>query len=122
MLVKKSIEKALVENNVAENDVIFVKIGDEPAISVKLFQVLVLLLCSFAFQYKMTGNDIYNFIMLNFEPILDIIETNIQIALFNFHNLMRGEVIDTVELNNKDECMISLIVENEVSRQLEKLL
>lgn len=121
MYSKDIIKKALTQNNVLENDIVAIKTDTTTTFSIHLFKMLVFLLIQFAMQTKMIASDIYNFIMQNFNTIIDIIMTELEIALHNFTILYDAELTDIVELHCRDECLLILAIQDKVNKKLEKL-
>ena len=71
---------------------------------------------------KMTEKEILDFIMKNFEAIIDIVRTEVEIVLLNFCNIYEEELAEEVQLHNKDECLIVLALQNKVNEKLKKLM
>lgn len=115
------IKKALRLNDVNENDIVSVKTDKTTTFSIHLLRILVLLLFNFALQPEMTANELYDFILKNFNTIIDIVITELEIALHNFTILYKDEVTEIVELHNKDECLLTLIIQDKVNKKLKKL-
>lgn len=90
------IKKALCLNDVNENDIVSVKTDTITMFSVNLLRILVLLLLNFALQPEMTDNELYNFIMKNFDKILENVVTELKVTLFDFVNLYEEEIADIV--------------------------
>ena len=70
----------------------------------------------------MTEKEILDFIMKNFEAIIDIVRTEVEIVLLNFCNIYEEELAEEVQLHNKDECLIVLALQNKVNEKLKKLM
>lgn len=115
------IKKALTQNNVLDKDIVAIKTDTTTTFSIHLFKMLVLLLLDFVLQTEMTDSEMYNFIMQNFNEILDIVITELEIALHNFTILYDAELTDIVELHNKDECLLMLAIQDKVNKKLKKL-
>lgn len=115
------IKKALCLNDVNENDIVSVKTDTITMFSVNLLRILVLLLLNFALQPEMTDNELYNFIMKNFDKILENVVTELKVTLFDFVNLYEEEIADIVELHCRDECLLVLAIKDKVNQKLEKL-
>ena len=121
MSKKDVIKKALLQSNVLENDIVVIKIDTTTTFSIHLLRMLVLLLIRFAMQTEMTASEIYNFIMQNFNAILDIVTTELEIALHNFTILYDTELADIVELHNTDECWLILTIQDKVTKKLKNI-
>lgn len=117
---KDIIKKALIQKNVLENDIVVIKTDTTTTFSIHLLRILVLLLFNFAMQTEMTTDDMYNFIMQNFSTILDVVITELEIALHNFTILYDAERTDIVELHCRDECLLVLVVQDKVNKKLKK--
>ena len=122
MLHTNIIEKALRLNNVCENDVILIKTDTTIAFSIHLLSLLVLLLYNFFLKERVEEDKQFNFIMTNLTSILDIVTTELKIALHNFITLYTGELEEIVELHNKDECLLVIAIQDKVYKKLEKLI
>ena len=122
MLNTNIIEKALRLNNVCENDVILIKTDTTIAFSIHLLSLLVLLLYNFFLKERVEEDKQFNFIMTNLTSILDIVTTELKIALHNFITLYTGELEEIVELHNKDECLLVIAIQDKVNKKLEKLI
>lgn len=118
---KGIIKKALIQNNVLDKDIVVIKTDTTTTFSIHLFKMLVLLLLDFVLQTEMTDSEMYNFIMQNFNEILDIVITELEIALHNFTILYDAELTDIVELHNKDECLLMQAIQDKVNKKLKKL-
>ena len=121
MSIKDIIKKALLLNNVSEKDIVSISVYTI-TFYLQLFRMLVLLLYHFAINTKMSEEEIFDFMMKNFEAIIDIVRTEVEIALLHFCNIYEVELDENVQLHNKDECFIILAVQNKVSKKLEKLM
>lgn len=119
---KKYIEKALTQNDVNENDIVRVKTDTTTTFYIHLLRMLVLLLYNFSMQMQMTASDVYNFIMQNFNTIVDIVITELEISLHNFTILYAPKFTDIVELHNKDECLLVLTMQDKVNKKLRNLM
>ena len=122
MLNTNIIEKALRLNNVCENDVILIKTDTTIAFSIHLLSLLVLLLFNFFLKERAEEDKQYEFIMTNFTPILDIVTTELKIALHNFSILYREELTDIVELHCRDECLLVLVIQEKVNKKLKEII
>lgn len=120
MSIKDIIKKALLLNNVSEKDIVAIPIYTI-TFYLHLFRMLVLLLYHFAINTKMSEEEMFDFMMKNFEAIIDIVRTELEIVLLHFCNIYEVELDEKVQLHNKDECFIILAVQNKVSKKLEKL-
>lgn len=121
MSLKKEIQKALLLNNVNENDTVVIETDKTVVFSLNFVQMLTLLILNFAAQMQMTADDVYDFITNNFDEIQEVVITELEVTLFTFTNLYEEEPEDIVELHNKDECLLSLAVQNNVNKKLEIL-
>lgn len=120
MSIKDITKKALLLNNVSEKDIVAISVYTI-TFYLQLFRMLVLLLYHFAIQNRLSEEDMVEFIMKNFEAIIDIVRTEVEIVLLHFCNIYEEELDEKVQLYNKDECFIVLAVQNKVSKKLEKL-
>lgn len=120
MSIKDIIKKALLLNNVSEKDNIAIQVYTI-TFYLHIFNMLVLLLYHFGIKNKMSEEEMFDFIMKNFEAIVDIVRTELEIILLHFCNIYEVELDEKVQLHNKDECFIILSVQNKVSKNLEKL-
>lgn len=118
---KNIIEKALRFNNVLDDDIVIVKTDGTVNYSIHLLKLLVFLLYNFLLSEEISENELYDFIMQNFSTILDIVITELEIALHNFTILYKDEVTDIVELHNKDECLLVLAVQDKVNKKLKNI-
>lgn len=119
--IKNIIKEALLLNNMIEDDIAVIQVN-KISFNVHLFRILVLLLYNFVLQTKMTEKEILDFIMKNFEAIIDIVRTEVEIVLLNFCNIYEEELAEEVQLHNKDECLIVLALQNKVNEKLKKLM
>lgn len=119
--IKNIIKEALLLNNMIEDDIAVIQVN-KIFFNVHLFRILVLLLYNFVLQTKMTEKEILDFIMKNFEAIIDIVRTEVEIVLLNFCNIYEEELAEEVQLHNKDECLIVLALQNKVNEKLKKLM
>lgn len=122
MLEKDIIRKALRLNNVCENDVILIKTDTTIAFSIHLLSLLVLLLYNFFLKEGVEEDKQFELIMTNFTEILDIVTTELEVALHNFVNIYNIQIKEKIELHNKDECMLVLLVQEKVSKKLQDLI
>lgn len=120
MSIKDIIKKALLLNNVSEKDNIAIPVYTI-TFYLHIFNMLVLLLYHFGIKNKMSEEEMFDFMMKNFEAIIDIVRTELEIVLLHFCNIYEVELDEKVQLHNKDECFIILSVQNKVSKNLEKL-
>lgn len=120
MSIKDITKKALLLNNVSEKDIVAIPIYTI-TFYLHLFRMLVLLLYHFAINTKMSEEEIFDFMMKNFEAIIDIVRAELEIVLLHFCNIYEVELDEKVQLHNKDECFIMLAVQDKVSKKLEKL-
>lgn len=78
---------------------------------------------NFFLQEGLKEDKQYDCIMTNFTSILDIVVTELEIALYNFVNIYNIQIIEErIELHNKDECMLVLIIQEKVNKKLENLI
>lgn len=120
---KKIIEKALLQNNVSEKNIVVIKIDTTTMFEIHLLRMLVLLLFNFFLKEGLGEDKQYDFIMTNFTSILDIVATELEIALYNLVNIYNIQIIEErIELHNKDECMLVLIIQEKVNKKLENLI
>lgn len=122
MSKKDIIEKALLQNSELEDDNVVIKADITTTFSMHLFRMLVPLIFNFSMQMKMTDDEIYNFIIQNFTTILDVVITELEIALFAFVNMCEREITDIVELHNKDECLLLIAIKDKVNQKLENIV
>lgn len=115
------IEKALKLNNVCEDDIVVIKTDTTTIFSIYLLRILVLLLLNFFLNEKMSEDEQIDFIMKNFNTILDIVITELEIELHNFTILYEDELTDIVELHNKDECLLVLVIQDKVNKKLKNI-
>jgi len=116
------IKKALHLNNVCENDIVVIKTDITTTFRLSILRMLVLLLYNFALGNKMSTVDVFDFIMQNFNEILDTAITELHIALIQFCNLYDEELAEEVELNNKDECLIVMAIQHKLNNKLKKIM
>ena len=121
MSKKEIIKKALILNDVFENDVIVIKTDITTSFSVHLLSILVSLLYEFAVINDINEQNIYNFIVNNAKDILNIVCTELEIALFNFNNYCQEYSNDKIELNIRDETMLFMLVKCMVSNELKEI-
>ena len=122
MLNTNIIEKALLQNNVSENGMLVIKTDTTITFSINLLRMLVLLLFNFFLKERAEADKQYEFIMTNFTTILDIVTTELEIELHNFVNIYNIQIKEKIELHNKDECMLVLLVQEKVSKKLQDLI
>ena len=122
MLNTNIIEKALLQNNVSENGMLLIKTDTTITFSINLLRMLVLLLFNFFLKERAEEDKQYEFIMTNFTTILDIVTTELEIELHNFVNIYNIQIKEKIELHNKDECMLVLLVQEKVSKKLQDLI
>ena len=121
MSIKDITKKALLLNNVCEKDIVAISVYTI-TFYLHLFRMLVLLLYHFAINTRMSEEEMFDFMMKNFEAIIDIVRTEVEIVLLHFCNIYEEELAEEVQLHNKDECFIVLAVEDKVSKKLKKLM
>lgn len=114
------IKKALLLNNMYESDVTVVATANRQYL-IHIFEIVVLLLCNFFLFEGMKQEEKYNFIMNTYNAIVDIIITELEIALLTFENMYKEEVADIIELHNKDECLLVVAIQSKVNKNLEKI-
>lgn len=122
MLNTNIIEKALLQNNVSENGMLVIKTDTTITFSINLLRMLVLLLFNFFLKERAEEDKQYEFIMTNFTAILDIVTTELEIELHNFVNIYNIQIKEKIELHNKDECMLVLLVQEKISKKLQDLI
>jgi hypothetical protein len=122
MLKKNIIEKALIQNDVFENDILVIKTDTIITFSIHLLRILVLLLFNFFLEERFKEEKQLDFIMTNFTSILDIVTTELEIALHNFSILYREELTDIVELHCRDECLLVLVIQEKVNKKLKEII
>lgn len=115
------IKKALLLNNVCEDDLVVVK-TDTTTFSIYFFRMLVLLFYNFAFQNNVLTDELFDFVMKNFTAIVDIVTTEIEITLLHFCNICDEKLEEKIQLNNKDECLILLAIQEKVNNKLKKIM
>lgn len=121
MFLKNIIRKALRLNNVYEDDIVEVQVNTI-SFNLHIFEMVVLLLYNFSLQYKKFEEEMNDFFMKNFEAIFDIVITEIKIALLHFYNMYDDELEDIVELHNKDECFLVVVIQEKVNKKIENLM
>lgn len=121
MSKKDMIRKALLLKNVCEDDIVVVE-TDTTTFHIHLFNMLVLLLYNFVLQNNMSTADVFDFIMQNFNEILDTTITELEIALLHFCNMYEDDGAEEVELHNKDECWLVVAIQNKLNTKLEKII
>lgn len=121
MFIKYVVEKALLLNNAEEINKVVIKTDVTTIFTLHLLKMLVLLLCQFSLAFHIKEDSMYNFIMQNFKQILDIVTTEIEIALHNFVELYDEQLGNEIELHNKDETMLVLIIQDKVIKRLERI-
>lgn len=119
--IKNIIKEALLLNNMIEDDIAVIQVN-KISFNVHLFRILVLLLYNFVLQTKIPEQEIFNYVMKNFEPVSYIVITEVEIVLLHFYNIYNDEFEGIVELHNKDECFIVLAVQDKVNNKLRKLM
>lgn len=70
----------------------------------------------------MNEEEQYNFITKNLSTIVDVVTTEVEIALLVFSNLYEEEIADAVELHCRDECWLVLLIQDKVNKKLEKIM
>lgn len=121
MSCKDVIEKALRLNSVCEDEIVVIETERTVKFAIHLLKLLVLLLCNFFLSEEMSEEEQIDFIMNNFETVLDIAITELEVTLLVFTNLCDEEFEDVVELHCRDECWLVLAMQDEVNKKLEKL-
>lgn len=121
MSIKDITKKALLLNNVSEKDIVAISVYTI-TFYLHLFRMLVLLLYHFAIQNRMSEEEMFDFIMKNFEAIVDIVRTELEIVLLHFCNIYEVELDEKVQLYNKDECFIILAVQDKVNNKLKNIM
>lgn len=121
MVKKDTIKKALVKNEIEENNVIEVKTDKTIKFGLHLQKILTVLLCNFFLMMEVEEEQQVDFTKYNFTEIRNIVIREIKIVLHNFISVYDEELADEVELNNKDETLLILAVQNQVNIKLENL-
>lgn len=116
---KKDIIKKALTFNVNEEDILAIPIYTT-TFHIHLFNMLVLLLYNFVLQKKMATKNIFQFIMQYFNEILDTTITELECALLHFCNMYEEELAEEVELNNKDETMLILVIQDKVNKKFKE--
>lgn len=120
MNIKESITKALLENKVDKNDKVFVTTDTNALIGINLFDVMLFLLSNFALYHSMTGIQVYNFVMQNFDNIFDDVNTQIQLALFYLSTDFKNKEQEEIELSDETEALFQIYLQTNVFKELEK--
>ena len=113
------IKKALLLNNMCESDVAVVVTAKRQYI-IHIFGMVVLLLYNYFLSEGIKQEEKYNFIMKNFNTIVDLVMTEIGVVLLAFDNVYE-EITDIVELHNKDECLLVVAIQDKVNKNLKKI-
>lgn len=121
MSIQDKIEKTLRLCNVCEEEIVTIKTDTTIKFSIHLLKLLVFLLCNFFFIHKMNEEEQYNLITKNLSTIVDVVTTEVEIALLVFSNLHKEEYTDIIELHNKDECLLVVAIQSKVNKNLEKI-
>ena len=115
------IEKALLLNNVCEDDIVVVKTDTTTTFLLHLLRMLVLLLYNFALGNKMSEEELCDFVMQNFNEILDTVITELHITLLQFSNLYEEELAKEIELDNKNECFLVVAIQDKFNAKLKNI-
>lgn len=124
MNIKETIKKALLMNNVDEQDKIFVYNDTNTLIGINLFDVMLFVLSNFALYQSMNSNQIYNFVMQNFKNIFDEFNTQIQMALFYIGidiDINKKEP-EEIELNDETEALFQIYLQSKIFSEFEKYI
>ena len=116
------ISRALRQNNVEQNDTIVINADEKKVITLNIPKILLILLYNFSMYCRTEDKVMFDFIMNNFNEILDIVRTELEIALYNYITLYEQELAEKIELHNKVETMLILTIQDKVNKKLEKLL
>lgn len=120
MMQKQKIEKALIHNGVKKDNIVVVKTDITITFSIQLLRLLVLLLCNFFLLEKVSEEHQIDFINNNITKILDIVQTELRIALHNFVYIYNEELAKEIELHNKDETWLFLTIQEKVNKELKE--
>lgn len=121
MSLENVIKKALLQNDMCNRDVAVIT-TDKHHFIIHILEIVVLLLHNFLLLNKMSAAETFNFVMKNFETILDIILVEIEVSVLQFDSLYDEEQqTDVVELHNKDECFIIVAIQDKVNKNLERI-
>lgn len=122
MNIKETIKKALLMNNVDEQDKIFVYNDTNTLIGINLFDVMLFVLSNFALYQSMNSNQIYNFVMQNFKNIFDEFNTQIQMALFYIGIDINKKEPEEIELNDETEALFQIYLQSKIFSEFEKYI
>ncbi len=123
MLIKSEIiRKTLIQNGVEENDVVIIQTDIIFKALLHLQDILILLLSYFFVIEEIEEEKQIDFIMQNFTEIVDIVTIELEIVLHNFIYMNNEPIIEEVELNQKDEILLTLIIKDNVSKKLKKII
>lgn len=123
MLIKSEIiRKTLIQNGVEENDVVIIQTDIIFKALLHLQDILILLLSYFFVIEEIEEEKQIDFIMQNFTEIVDIVTIELEIVLHNFIYMNNEPIIEEVELNQKDEILLTLIIKDNVSEKLKKII
>lgn len=123
MLIKSEIiRKTLIQNGVEENDVVIIQTDIIFKALLHLQDILILLLSYFFVIEEIEEEKQIDFIMQNFTEIVDIVTIELEIVLHNFIYMNNEPIIEEVELNKKDEILLTLIIKDNVSEKLKKII
>lgn len=121
MSLKDVTKKALLLNDMCNQDVAVIT-TDKHHYIIYILEMVVLLLYNFSLSNKMSAVEIFNFVMSNFEIILDIILVEIQQSILQFDSIYEEEQqTDAIELHNKDECLLVVAIQEKVNKNLERI-
>lgn len=68
----------------------------------------------------MTGIQVYNFVMQNFDNIFDDVNTQIQLALFYLSTDFKNKEQEEIELSDETEALFQIYLQTNVFKELEK--
>lgn len=123
MLLKSEIiRKTLVQNGVEENDIVIIQTDIIFKALLHLQDILILLLSYFFVIEEIEEEKQVDFIMQNFTEIVDIVTIELEIVLHNFIYMNNEPIIEEVELNKKDEILLTLVIKDNVSKKLKKII
>ena len=121
-MLRKIIEKALLLKNVEKEKEVVIEISNTTVFNLHMFEMIVLLLYNFFLLYQRSEQEVTTFVKNSYNEILDIIITEIEIALYNYTVLYNEELESLIELCNKDETLLVLVIQNNVNKKLKELV
>lgn len=120
-MLKRIIEKALLLKCVSKEKEVVIEISSTTVFTLHLFKMMVLLLYNFFLLNKNEEPKVMEFITRNYNRIIDIIVTEIKIALHNFVLLNDENLNEEIELHNKDETFLVLAIQNDINVKLKEI-